>query len=97
MLRNGIKGTIICINFILKTFIIKLIQWIGYETHSELVSKITYAVFFALFFNTGFLLLLTNANLADVSSWLAVFFHGTHYDYSPQWYATVGSTLVSTM
>ena len=89
--------TIIAINFTLKTAIIKLIQWIGYDTHSEVVSKITSSVFITLFFNTGILLLLTNANLADVSPSLSIIFHATHYDYSPQWYAWIGSTLVDTL
>ena len=88
---------IIGINVILKTTIISLITWIGYDTHSELMTKITNGVFICLFFNTGFMLLLTNANFSDVSGWLAVPFHGTYYDYSPRWYAMVGSVLVSTM
>lgn len=61
------------------------------------MSKIVNGVFVALFFNTGILLLLTNANVADVSDWLSGVFSGRYYDYSPQWYATVGSVLVSTM
>jgi len=97
ILTNGIMVVIIAINYILKSLTISLITWIGYDTHSELMTKITNGVFVALFFNTGILLLLTNANLSDVSSWLSSVFSGTYYDYSPQWYATVGSTLVSTM
>lgn len=89
--------TIIVINLILKNSTIMMITWIGYDTHSELMTKITNGVFIALFFNTGILLLLTNANLSDVSSGLGNIFSGTYYDYSPRWYATVGATLVSTM
>ena len=74
---------IIAINYILKDMTIRLITWIGYDTHSELMTKITNGVFVALFFNTGILLLLTN--------W------GTYGDYTPAWYAMVGSVLVSTM
>ena len=61
------------------------------------MTKITNGVFFCLFFNTGMLLLLTNANFADVSGFLAVPFHGTYYDFSPKWYSMVGATLVNTM
>jgi len=61
------------------------------------MTKIVNGVFIALFFNTGILLVLTNANLSDVSGWLSAVFSGTFYDYSPKWYANVGSVLVSTM
>jgi len=61
------------------------------------MSKITNGVFVALFFNTGILLLLTNANLSDISGWLGNVFKSRYYDYSPQWYSKVGSVLVSTM
>mmetsp|Transcript_10851 Transcript_10851/g.14609 ORF Transcript_10851/g.14609 Transcript_10851/m.14609 type:complete len:120 (+) Transcript_10851:1994-2353(+) len=97
ILSNGIMVSIIGINTGLKMTIIKLITWIGYDTHSELMTKITKGVFFGLFFNTGILLVLTNSNFSDVSTWLSAVFHGTYYDYSPRWYAMVGSTLVSTM
>lgn len=97
ILTNGIMVAIIAINYILKAMTISLITWIGYDTHSELMTKITNGVFVALFFNTGILLLLTNANFSDVSPFLGKIFSGTYYDYSPQWYAMVGSVLVSTM
>ena len=48
-----------------------------------------------LFFNTGILLLLVNANLEDVSVILStIMFDGKYYDYSPEWYGTVGYTIV---
>lgn len=97
VLGNGIMVAIIVINLILKYATIYLITWIGYDTHSELMTKITNGVFIALFFNTAILLLLTNANLSDVSGALGKLFKGTFYDYQPRWYATVGNTLVNTM
>jgi len=89
--------TIIGINMVLKMAIIALITWIGYDTVSEQMTKITNGVFIALFFNTGILLVLTNANLTDISENLGSAFSGTYYDYSVNWYAGVGSILVSTM
>lgn len=51
-----------------------------------------------LFFNTGILLVLVNANLEDVSVILSkILFDGKFYDYSPKWYSTVGYTMVQTM
>ena len=76
LLTNGIMVVIIAINYILKMITIELITWIGYDTHSELMTKITNGVFIALFFNTGILLILTSANLSDVSSWLGGIFSG---------------------
>ena len=76
---------------------ISLITWIGYDTHSELMARITNGVFIVLFFNTGFLITLANANLSDVSTWLGSILDGTHYDYSPNWYSKVGYLLVQTM
>ena len=55
------------------------------------------AIFIGLFFNTGVLFLLTNANLSDVSPRLGSILQSTYYDYSPRWYAMVGATLVQTM
>ena len=97
LLTNAVMVTIIAINYILKMACISLITWIKYDTYSEQMSKIVNGVFIALFFNTGILLLLTNANVADVSDWLSGVFSGQFYDYSPKWYANVGSVLVSTM
>ena len=90
---NGVTVFIVVLNVILKMTAISLISWIGYDTHSELMTKITNGVFIVLFFNTGILLILVNANLADVSSVLGNIFDGAFYDYSPRWYATVGNTL----
>lgn len=62
---------------------ISLITWIGYDTFSELMSKITNGVFIVLFFNTGLLMTLANANFTDVSSFLTKIFDSQYFDYSP--------------
>lgn len=94
---NAVTIVIVVVNLILKMITIALITWIGYDTHSELMTKITNGVFYALFFNTGILLLLVYANLGEVSSGLSHIFAGPFYDYTSQWYSIVGGTLVSTM
>ena len=94
---NGVTVFIVALNVVLKMTAISLISWIGYDTHSETMTKITNGVFLLQFFNTAILLILVNANLSDVSSFLGNIFDGTFYDYSPQWYATVGNTLIETM
>jgi hypothetical protein len=61
------------------------------------MTRIINGVFIVLFFNTGVLLLLVNANLSDISGLLGKIFDGRFFDYSPQWYVSVGDKLVQTM
>ena len=82
---------------IIRDITIKLITWIGYDTHSEQLTKITNGVFIGQFFNTAILLLLVYANFTDSSLPLTSFFNGPFYDYSDRWYAIVGSQIVKTM
>ena len=80
---NAVTVCIICMNYVLKQVAMALITWIGYDTYSELMVKITNGIFIVLFFNTGLLLTLVNANLSDVamSEFLSSIFDGTFYDY----------------
>ena len=94
---NGVTGVIIAVNVILKHLTIFLVAQIGYETHSEVMTKTTNGYLIALFFNTGVLMLIVNANLTEVSTPLGTIFHGVYHDYSPKWYAKVGNTLCYTM
>ena len=64
---NGITVVIVVVNLILKKTTIYLVTWIGYDTHSEIMTKITNGVLLVLFFNTGILMLIVNANLSEVS------------------------------
>lgn len=91
LLGQGITVFIVALNKVLQVVSIRLITWIGYDTHSELLTKITNGVFVAQFLNTGVMILLVNANLGDGP------FAGRHNDYTDQWYADVGYTLVQTM
>ena len=93
---NAVTVCIIAMNYVLKQIAMILITWIGYDTYSELMVKITNGIFIVLFFNTGLLLTLVNANLSDVSmsEFLSSIFDGRYYDYSSQWYAKVGYTIV---
>lgn len=55
-------------NQILSTTIIKLVTWIGLPTQSSRLTAISYGIFIAQFFNTGFLLMLVNANFSEFKS-----------------------------
>ena len=65
ILGQSIAFIIIAVNLILKAVIIQLCFWIGEDTESEQKAIITNGVFYAQFFNTGFLILLVNANLQE--------------------------------
>jgi hypothetical protein len=94
---NAITIIIVVINVVIKMVTIELITWIGYDTHSLQLTKITNGVFIGQFFNTAFLLLLVYANFTDSSLPFASFFSGPFYDYGDMWYAIVGSQIVKTM
>ena len=66
IIGNSVSFIIIGINIFLKELIIRMITWVGEDTHSERLSSITNGVFAAQFFNTGFVLLLVNANFKGV-------------------------------
>jgi hypothetical protein len=52
----------------------------------------------AQFFNTGFLILIVNANLTEHEpKWFTRFFNGPFYDYQPEWFQDVGLKILQTM
>lgn len=75
---NSITLTITVINIIIKFVTVRLISWIGYDTHSAQVTAISNGVFAAQFFNTAILVLLVYANFTEFGG---TFFKGPFYDY----------------
>ena len=65
ILGQSISFIIIGVNVVLKLIIIELIIWVGDDTQSKQKASVVNGVFYAQFFNTGFLLLLVNANLSE--------------------------------
>lgn len=94
---NAITLIITVINQVLTAVSIGLITWIGYDTHSEMLTKITNGVFAAQFFNTAILILLVYSNLEEVSPTMGELLDGEFRDYSPMWYTLVGNNIVQTM
>ena len=94
---TAVTVVIVAINVIIKSTTIWLIQRIGYDTHSEQITKIVNAVFVGQFFNTAILILLVYSNFGEIGLPLANFFNGTFYDYQDNWYALVGYKIVQTM
>jgi len=98
VLGGVMSFSIVVINTILRLIMITLIKWIGEDTHSQQLKSITNGVFIAQFLNTGFLILLVQANLKEVDFPLAdSVFNGHFYDYLPLWYTAVGYKLTQTM
>lgn len=87
---------VIGFNLILKTIIIKLITSIRYDTQSELLAQITNGVFIAQYLNTGFVLLLVNANMTEHSPKFITQYisSGRFKDYMPYWYSEVGGKIL---
>lgn len=86
------------VNLLLKFATIKLVEWVGEETESKQKVLITRSVFYAQFFNTGFLILIVNANLKQYEpKEITMFFDGSFTDYMPQWYLDVGIKITQTL
>lgn len=95
---QSIAFIIIAVNIILKIVIIQLVIWIGEDTSSKQKSSITNKVFMAQFFNTGFLILIVNANLTEHEPvQFTRYFNGPFYDYQPDWFQDVGLKILQTM
>lgn len=97
MIAQSITIFLVVVNKILTILSINLITWIGYDTHSEMLTKITNGVFIAQFFNTAIVILLVNANFEENFTPLDNYFKGPFVDYMPKWYSTVGYVIVQTM
>ena len=62
---NGITYFLIGSNYLLRTFCIMLVSWVGYSTETIKLERSTTATFIAQFFNTAFLLLMVNVNWSE--------------------------------
>ena len=95
LLVNGLSYVLTGINFVLRTICIMLIDWIGFATETERLSKTTTVTFLVQFFNTAFLLLFVGANLQEqpITFWMS----GQFSDFNSMWFRSIGNTLISTM
>lgn len=94
---NSVSYMIVAINYILRIFIIMLIQYIGKDTETDQTRLITNGVFIVQFFNTALLLLSVNANLVEQASWLGVVFGRNQPDFDSVWFNDIGNTLIGAM
>lgn len=88
---------IIVLNIFLTKITVKLVEQIGYDTHSKVYSKISDYIFFATFFNTALVIQLANAYFGEYFRFTKRFFNGQYNDYSYDWYKNVGNQIVISM
>jgi hypothetical protein len=94
---ESIKNLIIIINTVIRMLVIIIVNNVGYITESNQMKYITNSVFICIFFNTGFLLMLCNANLGDQSALLGSYFKGNDSDFNQSWFTSMGDTIVGSM
>lgn len=97
MLGQGVSQAIVVVNFILRLFIIKLIQYIGKDTESGQTLLITYGVFIVQFFNTAILLLLANANMSEQGAIGKLLSFGSIPDFDSLWFNDIGYSMIYAM
>jgi len=93
---TALSYLLIGINYVLRTVCIMLVDWIGFPTETERLSKTTSVTFYVQFFNSAFLLMMTNANLSgQVFSFGLI--SGKIPDFNSAWFRTVGDIIVGAM
>jgi hypothetical protein len=60
-----LANLIIAVNVVIRMAVIEIINAVGCQTESDQMRYITDSVFICIFFNTGFLVMLCNANLGE--------------------------------
>lgn len=87
------------INVILKYICIGIIRKTKFHTATQEDTAIMATVYISQLFNTGFLLLMMNANFSEFGSesLKQIFFGGRLTDFGTLWYKKVGIVIVSTM
>ena len=93
---SALSYLLIGINYVLRTVCIMLVDWIGFNTETERLSKTTTITFVVQFFNSAFLLLMTNANMSEqpLSFGLTT---GSMPDFNTGWFRSVGDVIVAAM
>lgn len=91
ILGQSVAFIVVFMNIILKFTIMYMVFFIGEETASQQKATVTRGVFLGQFANTGFVILLVNANLTEHQPHeITKYFKGPFYDYMPLWYIDAG-------
>lgn len=93
---SSLKYVLTGFNYLLRTFVIAVVTWIGYATNTAQLERITTVTFLCQFFNTAFIMLLVNADLSEQPISLG-FTTGTIGDFNSPFFRNIGNTLIGTM
>lgn len=96
ILNSSLGYVITIVNYVIRTICIMLIEWVGYASETKKLTVITKFTFYALFFNTAFLLLMVNADM-DEQPWNLFLNFGSYGDFNALWWKVIGNTLLSAM
>lgn len=84
ILALSVTVIVVAVNVILKKIVVILVAWIGEDTVSQQKASVVKGAFLGQFFNTGFIILIVNANLTEHKpKEFFKIFKGPFYDYSP--------------
>lgn len=95
---NVLTVFIIVVNTLLRVINIKLVNTIGFEFRSEVALTTSGMQFLSMFVNTGFMLLISQANFEHAPipfNYIGV--RNLFEDFSADWYLLVGNQLIQTM
>lgn len=95
-LVNLVTFVVVGVNIAIRTINIMLIKCIGYDNETEQTSMVMQSVFWAQFFNTAILLLLSNANL-EYSVLAPVPLRLQYPDLTKDWFLDISPQLCKTM
>lgn len=98
VLSVSISFIVVGMNIVLRYAVMYLVQRVGDDSASTQKGRMVQALFVAQFFNTGFIILIANANLSEHEpKALTQLVDGPHYDYGPRWFIDVGLKVCLTM
>lgn len=92
----GMGYVIIGINKILEIITMKVVKAMGCQTESSELQYIAVYTFIAQLMNTGFLVMLANANLGEqrIALISQAFITGSDPDFNNRWFISVGDIIV---
>jgi hypothetical protein len=93
---SALSYLLIGINYVLRTVCIMLVDWIGYSTETERLSKTTTVTFIVQYFNSAFLLLMVNADFSEQPLTFGLT-TGSMPDFNSAWFRSVGDVIVAAM
>ena len=87
----------ILINYSIKTLIVLTVSKMGYQSETQKSIRAFLFIFSMQYFNTGWLMMLSNASLKNQGFFFEDYFRGSEPDLDMNWYLNHGTLLVQSM